>query len=80
MSIFEGDKITRVPTQAKKVFDVTGAGDTVIAALALGLAGNLDLVTSCQLANYAAGVVVAKIGCVPCELEELKTAIEETHL
>ncbi len=75
MSIFEGDKITRVPTQAKKVFDVTGAGDTVIAALALGLAGNLDLVTSCQLANYAAGVVVAKIGCVPCELEELKTAI-----
>ena len=77
MSIFEGDKITRVPTRAKRVFDVTGAGDTVIAALALGLAGNLDLVTSCQLANYAAGVVVAKIGCVPCELHELKEAI--TH-
>lgn len=77
MSIFEGDQITRVPTQAKKVYDVTGAGDTVIAALALGLAGKLDLVTSCRLANYAAGVVVAKIGCVPCELAELKTAIEE---
>ncbi len=77
MSIFEGDKITRVPTQAKKVFDVTGAGDTVIAALALGLAGKLDLVTSCQLANFAAGVVVAKIGCVPCELSELKAAIKE---
>jgi rfaE bifunctional protein kinase chain/domain len=79
MSIFEGDKITRVPTQAKKVFDVTGAGDTVIAALALGLAGKLDLVTSCRLANYAAGVVVAKIGCVPCELNELKEAIQESH-
>lgn len=80
MSIFEGSKIAKVPTQAKKVFDVTGAGDTVIAAIALGLAGNLDLVTSCQLANYAAGVVVAKIGCVPCELAELKEAIQESHL
>jgi D-glycero-beta-D-manno-heptose-7-phosphate kinase len=80
MSIFEGDKITKVPTQAKKVFDVTGAGDTVIAALALGLAGGLDLVTSCQLANYAAGVVVAKIGCVPCEIAELNEAIQESHI
>lgn len=80
MSIFEGNHITKVPTQAKKVFDVTGAGDTVIAALALGLAGKLDLVTSCQLANYAAGVVVAKIGCVPCEISELKEAIQESHL
>jgi D-glycero-beta-D-manno-heptose-7-phosphate kinase len=78
MSIFEGDKITKVPTQAKKVFDVTGAGDTVIAALALGLAGKLDLVTSCQLANYAAGVVVAKIGCVPCEIAELMQALDES--
>lgn len=80
MSIFEGNQITRVPTQAKKVYDVTGAGDTVIAALALGLAGKLDLVTSCQLANFAAGVVVAKIGCVPCEVSELKQAIEDAHL
>lgn len=78
MCIFEGDKIIKVPTQAKKVFDVTGAGDTVIAALALGLAGGLDLVTSCQLANYAAGVVVAKIGCVPCEINELEEVIEES--
>ncbi len=77
MSIFEGDKLTQVPTQAKKVFDVTGAGDTVIAAIALGLAGNLDLLTSCQLANYAAGVVVAKIGCVPCDLSELKSTLQK---
>ncbi len=76
MSIFEGAKVTKVPTRAKRVFDVTGAGDTVIAALALGLAGGLDLETSCQLANYAAGVVVAKIGCVPCELSELTEAIQ----
>lgn len=75
MSIFEGDKISKVPTRAQKVFDVTGAGDTVIAALALGLAGGLDLVTSCSLANHAAGVVVGKIGCVPCELSELRESI-----
>jgi len=75
MSIFDGDHISKVPTRALKVFDVTGAGDTVIAALALGLAGGLDLVTSCQLANFAGGVVVGKVGCVPCELSELRDAI-----
>lgn len=76
MSIFDGEQISKVPTRAQKVFDVTGAGDTVIAALALGLAGGLDLVTSCSLANFAAGVVVGKIGCVPCELSELREALQ----
>lgn len=80
MSIFEKEKVSKVPTRALKVYDVTGAGDTVIAALALGLAGGLDLVTSCQLANFAAGVVVGKVGCVPCELSELKEAILEHDL
>ncbi len=78
MSIFDGEKISKVPTRALKVFDVTGAGDTVIAAMALGLAGGLDLNTSCQLANYAAGIVVGKIGCVPCELEELKSQLPDS--
>jgi rfaE bifunctional protein kinase chain/domain len=78
MSIFDGEKISKVPTRALKVFDVTGAGDTVIAAIALGLAGGLDLNTSCQLANYAAGIVVGKIGCVPCELAELKSILPES--
>lgn len=76
MSIFDGQKISQVPTRALKVFDVTGAGDTVIAALALGLAGGLDLVSSCAIANYAAGIVVGKIGCVPCELSELQVALK----
>lgn len=76
MSIFDGQKISQVPTRALKVFDVTGAGDTVIAALALGLAGGLDLVSSCAIANYAAGIVVGKIGCVPCELRELQEALK----
>lgn len=75
MSIFDREHVSKVPTRALKVFDVTGAGDTVIAAISLGLAGGLDLVTSCQLANFAAGVVVGKVGCVPCDLAELEAAI-----
>lgn len=75
MTIFSQNDVTRVPTFAKKVFDVTGAGDTVIAALALGVAAGLPLSEACMIANFAAGVVVGKIGCVPCELSELKNSI-----
>lgn len=77
MTIFSGDRqIVQVPTFAKQVFDVTGAGDTVIAALTLGLAGGLPIQEACVLANFAAGVVVGQVGCVPCTLPELKAAIE----
>lgn len=79
MTIFSGDEITEVPTYARKVFDVTGAGDTVIAALSLGLMSGLSLVHSSMLANYAAGVVVGKVGCVPCEIPELKEYIQTAH-
>lgn len=79
MTIFSGDQITEVPTYARKVFDVTGAGDTVIAALALGLVSGLSLVHSCMFANYAAGVVVGKVGCVPCEIPELQEYIQTAH-
>lgn len=75
MTIFSDKEIVEVPTYAKKVFDVTGAGDTVIATLALGQASGLDLVRSCMLANYAAGIVVGKIGCVPCDAQELREEI-----
>lgn len=75
MTIFSQDEVTQVPTFAKKVFDVTGAGDTVIAALSLGVAAGLPLVESCMIANFAAGVVVAKVGCVPCEVHELINSI-----
>ena len=77
MSIFTSSaEVVQVPTFAKKVFDVTGAGDTVIAALALGVASGLPLAQACVLANYAAGIVVGKIGCVPCDLSELKATIQ----
>lgn len=75
MTIFSQDQVTQVPTFAKKVFDVTGAGDTVIAALALGVAAGLPLNESCMIANFAAGVVVGKVGCVPCETADLISSI-----
>lgn len=79
MTIFAGQEITEVPTYARKVFDVTGAGDTVIATMSLGLAAGLTLVQSCMLANFAAGVVVGKVGSVPCEINELIEYIKEIH-
>ena len=68
---FEEEQGFGVPTSARQVYDVAGAGDTVLAALSLGVAAGFNLNESCILANCAAGVVVSKIGCVPCELDEL---------
>jgi D-beta-D-heptose 7-phosphate kinase/D-beta-D-heptose 1-phosphate adenosyltransferase len=64
-----------VPAQARQVFDVSGAGDTVIAVLALALASGLTPETSLQLANTAAGIVVGKVGTVPVEKHELLAAL-----
>lgn len=72
MTIFSKNaEPVQVPTFAKKVFDVTGAGDTVIAAISLGVCAGLDLADACVLANFAAGIVVGKVGCVPCTAQEL---------
>lgn len=76
MIIFSGDNMVQVPTFARQVFDVTGAGDTVIAALTLGVISGLNLTQACMLANYAAGVVVGQVGCVPCSQNDLKNYIE----
>ena len=62
------------PARAREVFDVSGAGDTVIATLAAGLAAGLQMPTAVELANLAAGVVVGKVGTVPIAHHEL-TAI-----
>jgi len=75
MSIFENQQWLHTPTQAKQVYDVTGAGDTVIAAIGLGLSSGLELSTSCLLANFAAGIVVAQVGCIPCELSDLRKSL-----
>lgn len=75
MMIFSDDKVMQVPTFAREVYDVAGAGDTVISTLVLGHLAGLDLVQSAMLANYAAGVVVAQFGCVPCKKDDLLAAI-----
>ncbi len=63
MSLFErGGRITHIPTVARDVFDVTGAGDTVISALTLALASGAGLVDAAKIANYAAGIVVGIVG------------------
>lgn len=72
MSLYERNgAVTHVPTVAREVYDVTGAGDTVVATLGLGLAGGLGFVESARLANVAAGIAVGKIGTstvVPAEI------------
>ncbi len=69
-------EVTRIPTAAKRVFDVTGAGDSVMAALACGLAGGLDLLDACVLSNYCAGIAVSQVGAVAVSREELALALE----
>lgn len=75
MSLFDGDARdgghTRVPAQAREVFDVTGAGDTVIATLAAMLACGLSLREAMPLANRAGGIVVGKFGTASVSYEEL---------
>lgn len=75
MTLFErGRPPVHVPAQAREVYDVTGAGDTVAGTLALALAAGADPADACRLASLAAAVVVGKVGTATCTLEELKAA------
>ncbi len=77
MALFvSAEEVFHVPTMAREVFDVTGAGDTVIAAVGLALAAGCDLLPSCVLANYAAGLVVARVGAAVAAPDELRIALE----
>jgi D-beta-D-heptose 7-phosphate kinase/D-beta-D-heptose 1-phosphate adenosyltransferase len=72
MTLFtDGGEVTHIPTVAREVYDVTGAGDTVVATLALALATGASLTEAAVLANHAAGVVVGKIGTATVTREEL---------
>lgn len=68
------------PTAARQVFDVTGAGDTVVAACALSLAAGASLEQAALLANHAAGVVVGKIGTATASAQELRRAMQAEGL
>jgi D-beta-D-heptose 7-phosphate kinase/D-beta-D-heptose 1-phosphate adenosyltransferase len=77
MSLFQGGaRPLHIPTAAREVFDVTGAGDTVIATVALGLCGGARLHEAAMLANYAAGVVVGKLGTATATPDEVMAAVE----
>jgi rfaE bifunctional protein kinase chain/domain len=64
-----------IPAQARTIYDVTGAGDTVVAVLSLLLSAGMDMVSAAKLANYAAGVVVGKVGTASVSLEEMVAGI-----
>lgn len=76
MSLLEGHVASHFPSAAREVADVTGAGDTVIATLALALAAGATLSEAASLANHAAGVVVAKFGAATVTPQELADAVE----
>ncbi|MEN8225827.1 MAG: D-glycero-beta-D-manno-heptose-7-phosphate kinase, partial [Bacteroidota bacterium] len=75
MMLITSDGHHHIDTVKKEVFDVSGAGDTVIATLAACMANGFDIKTSVEIANIAAGIVVGKFGTAPVSLEELQEAV-----
>lgn len=75
ISYIDDKQVEHIPATAKKVFDVSGAGDTVIATLAAGLVYGMTAHDALQLANIAAGIVVGKVGTVPVTQTELLKAL-----
>ncbi|MDD5543196.1 MAG: D-glycero-beta-D-manno-heptose-7-phosphate kinase [Acidobacteriia bacterium] len=74
------DPPTHIPTLAREVFDVTGAGDTVISTLALGLAAGATMKQAAYLANAAAGIVVGKLGTATVSRQELLQQITDRNI
>ncbi|HTK83621.1 MAG TPA: D-glycero-beta-D-manno-heptose-7-phosphate kinase [Patescibacteria group bacterium] len=74
------DEPVHLRTEALEVFDVSGAGDTVIATLAAALATGAYLITAASIANVAAGLVVAKVGTAPVRRTELLAALDRKNL
>ena len=80
IAVFEKDKTEkRMETKARKVADVSGAGDTVISTLTMALAAGGDIIEASYLANYAAGIVCEEVGIVPIEIEKLFDAVEKDN-
>ena len=76
MALFEKDKVLKIPARARKVFDVTGAGDTVISVLALSRLAGGTWEESATISNYAAGYVVGEIGTATVDRKTLLEIIE----
>ena len=76
LSVIEGENISHIKAKTQEVFDVSGAGDTVISVFTLGLAGKLNSAAAAYLANVAAGVVVTKVGTYAVDRDELLQALD----
>jgi D-beta-D-heptose 7-phosphate kinase / D-beta-D-heptose 1-phosphate adenosyltransferase len=70
----------QLPTRALEVYDVTGAGDTVLAVAGVAVAGGADYWTAAFLANYAAGVVVGEFGCGKVSVDRLRSVLSDSDL
>lgn len=80
MSLFgENGERFNIPSVARTVFDVSGAGDTVVAVLSLALAAGAPIELAMQLANYAAGAVVEKLGTATASADEILALVEHAH-
>ena len=75
MSLFRKDKVVHIPTVAKNVYDVTGAGDTVIAAFTLSYTAGGSMEESAVIANHAAGVVVGEVGTAVITTDQLRKSL-----
>ncbi len=76
MSLFRNTKKpAHIPARAREVYDVTGAGDTVVGAMAVALVAGMDMLDATKAANLAAGIVVGKIGTSVATVEEIKQAM-----
>ena len=75
MTLFDGKEHSHIPTVAREVFDVSGAGDTVIASLTLAVAAGASIRDAAILANHAAGVAVGKLGTAAATGEEILSSI-----
>lgn len=74
----EGDPdLVTIPSRAREVYDVTGAGDTVTAVLGVAVAGGADVPEAAALANFAAGLQVSHLGAVPIDRKELRDALDD---
>jgi D-beta-D-heptose 7-phosphate kinase/D-beta-D-heptose 1-phosphate adenosyltransferase len=74
MTLFASDGAVDIPTDAKEVYDVTGAGDTVAAVLGMALGSAVPVEDAVRIANAAAGITVAKLGTSTVTLDELRRA------
>jgi len=79
MSLFRNDTVVHIPTAAKNVYDVTGAGDTVIAAFTLAHAAGARMEEAAVIANHAAGIVVGEVGTAVVTLEQLRTSLSNNR-